>query len=1141
MGMSSSQARLLTLTARQHSIEYKAQRIQAEKLRLANDSDRIYNEYLDALDATKIQFKSINNDGSTTYIDATLNALENGAVSNYTGITSNETFLLYNGAENTVLVTPEFANAYGITGGKVQPVGDLDDYLTQHGCTKVEDTKTVTNTNYNDIQAVTPVQNQIVSTPSQTTVNDGDTYSISGNLSTPVDNSTAASTSYTVSGSAPTVNSVAGIPTQNTKTVITSGVDASSQTMSTSTTSNTETTKFEYLIPSNQKIRVIESTTYSLNKDDLNLTMQQLSDKYGWNFNFDDSNETIYGNKFNSLYASYNISNLANNYGLGSGKTTNKIQYTSTTTLSDLLTQLANSTNEITFDKNNGTITGSDKYFQFSSYDDKDGNSYTDDLAKYLNNSNKSYNYGPEQTFNSNTKMVDMIQSDKQSGNYGDFRINNMYGNTYKVDSKGNYILNSSGGKINNCTWSNSASTLNNEYTYKDYLNYIASDSEMKAAGFQWYEDSEGIHAVIGNGYKIEMLTYADSTKFNGQLTDEKTTTNTTSVELNRNAIAENIYLARSIVNGTKADDYNANHTSSVNAILNEMKSAYNNYSTDENKRQLTLFSEELSTALASGDKTQIQNALAKLGQTITSDKYAKTGAETKTESGSNNNKTITVNKTVNNVTYTFNDSNVSITPNTTEVSDGQTDNPGTLTVGSNSDMEKYLAYQLYQYNNGQSYENYLSNIQAQGYNAYQLAELVENFNTYKAQLAAGTNLTASLTKYDAANYNLVQSNSNNYNVTNNSTAATHEVTVANTDDILDRLAYDIYTQQGRTGNPNTIKTQLSGALNNTQLASLSSYYGTNTWNTIVSNLANNMNANSVSNYTTKYNGYNITYRTSNDVTINTNSNSHQETIKGKLNVPTIEGIASNLVIAFRKAGKTIDEAELKQKLEAKYGSDNNSNNLTLANINEVICNYLNNGNNAGVENIYNNIYNNSTLTINSTYTADKYDASRANLGLANVTYGTTTSTVKTGTWHWQDDDNYKKWYSQYQKLKAMEEYQFEIVDANLCNKNEFVNNYITQAGASLLTFNVNEDGSFEMIGASVATKTSLRETANEINLKKAEAKYEADMDAINKKDTKYDTQLAVCETERNAIKEEVDSLKNVIKDNVDRTFKLFS
>ena len=1135
MGMSSSQARLLTLTARQHSIEYKAQRIQAEKLRLANDSDRIYNEYLDALDATKIQFKSINNDGSTTYIDATLNALENGAVSNYTGITSNETFLLYNGAENTVLVTPEFANEYGITGGKVQPVGDLDDYLTQHGCTKVEDTKTVTNTNYNDIQAVTPVQNQIVSTPSQKTVNDGDTYSISGNLSTPVDNSTAASTSYTVSGSAPTVNSVAGIPTQNTKTVITSGVDASSQTMSTSTTSNTETTKFEYLIPSNQTFNQKTGSKYTFKTEDLNLTMQQLSDKYGWNWNFNDTTskngktlntltttgESLENAKLNGLYgATYPSAGINNSF-----------TYNANTTLTDLLNNIANINSNINYD-GNGNLTANGLNLKFTSWDDEGNSIDTYQLENYFNSCTKSYLTNSNSTkITSSTKMIDLVTSDCGSGNnnYGDFRIFDPSGNriecTYKYYPNHNH--------------SGSYSTPPEDFTYADYLNYLAEDPELKAANFKWWEDADGIHTTIENGYTIASLTYL--TKTNSQLTDEKTTTNETSVTLNRNAIAENIYLARSIVNGTKADDYNANHTSSVNAILNEMKSAYNNYSTDENKRQLTLFSEELSTALASGDKTQIQNALAKLGQTITSDKYAKNGAETKTESGSSNNKTITVNKTVNNVTYTFNDSNVSITPNTTEVPDGQTDNPGTLTVGSNSDMEKYLAYQLYQYNNGQSYENYLSNIQAQGYNAYQLAELVENFNTYKAQLAAGTNLTASLTKYDAANYNLVQSNSNNYNVTNNSTAATHEVTVANTDDILDRLAYDIYTQQGRTGNPNTIKTQLSGALNNTQLASLSSYYGTNTWNTIVSNLANNMNANSVSNYTTKYNGYNITYRTSNDVTINTNSNSHQETIKGKLNVPTIEGIASNLVVAFRKAGKTIDEAELKQKLEAKYGSDNNSNNLTLANINEVICNYLNNGNNAGVENIYNNIYNNSTLTINSTYTTDKYDASRANLGLANVTYGTTTSTFKTGTWHWQNDDNYKKWYSQYQKLKAMEEYQFEIVDANLCNKNEFVNNYITQAGASLLTFNVNEDGSFEMIGASVATKTSLRETANEINLKKAEAKYEADMDAINKKDTKYDTQLAVCETERNAIKEEVDSLKNVIKDNVDRTFKLFS
>ncbi len=53
MGMSSSQARLLSLTARQHNIELKTQRLQADKLRMANESDNAYKAYLNAMDATK--------------------------------------------------------------------------------------------------------------------------------------------------------------------------------------------------------------------------------------------------------------------------------------------------------------------------------------------------------------------------------------------------------------------------------------------------------------------------------------------------------------------------------------------------------------------------------------------------------------------------------------------------------------------------------------------------------------------------------------------------------------------------------------------------------------------------------------------------------------------------------------------------------------------------------------------------------------------------------------------------------------------------------------------------------------------------------------------------------------------------------
>ncbi len=75
MGMSSSQARLLSLTSRMHDIEYKAQNLEAQKLQMANESDAVYKEYENALNATKVQIKQLNSDGSIYYKDATYNLL----------------------------------------------------------------------------------------------------------------------------------------------------------------------------------------------------------------------------------------------------------------------------------------------------------------------------------------------------------------------------------------------------------------------------------------------------------------------------------------------------------------------------------------------------------------------------------------------------------------------------------------------------------------------------------------------------------------------------------------------------------------------------------------------------------------------------------------------------------------------------------------------------------------------------------------------------------------------------------------------------------------------------------------------------------------------------------------------------------
>src|SRR5574344_970319 len=93
---------------------------------------------------------------------------------------------------------------------------------------------------------------------------------------------------------------------------------------------------------------------------------------------------------------------------------------------------------------------------------------------------------------------------------------------------------------------------------------------------------------------------------------------------------------------------------------------------------------------------------------------------------------------------------------------------------------------------------------------------------------------------------------------------------------------------------------------------------------------------------------------------------------------------------------------------------------------------------------------------------------------------------------------------------------------------------------AGLIIF-VKKDSSGTDVETNVATDTNLQQVSDESDLKKAEAKYEADMRKIDAKDKKFDTDLTAMETERNAIKTEMETLKTVAKDSVDRTFKLFS
>ena len=71
MGMSASQARLLSITKRLTNNEYRAQTITNSKLRLAEKSQEATAEYMDALSSQKLMFGVYDDDGDYTGTDLT--------------------------------------------------------------------------------------------------------------------------------------------------------------------------------------------------------------------------------------------------------------------------------------------------------------------------------------------------------------------------------------------------------------------------------------------------------------------------------------------------------------------------------------------------------------------------------------------------------------------------------------------------------------------------------------------------------------------------------------------------------------------------------------------------------------------------------------------------------------------------------------------------------------------------------------------------------------------------------------------------------------------------------------------------------------------------------------------------------------
>ena len=124
MGLSASQARLLSITARLSDNELRSQTITTAKMSLASKTSEASSAYLDALNQTELMFSTYDADGNKTLQKLTGTSLtEYGSLKNQYGIIN---------TDGQIMVSETDANNYLNS-------ATMGEFLEKYGVAKVED------------------------------------------------------------------------------------------------------------------------------------------------------------------------------------------------------------------------------------------------------------------------------------------------------------------------------------------------------------------------------------------------------------------------------------------------------------------------------------------------------------------------------------------------------------------------------------------------------------------------------------------------------------------------------------------------------------------------------------------------------------------------------------------------------------------------------------------------------------------------------------------------------------------------------------------------------------------------------------------------------------------------------------------
>ena len=985
MGLSSSQARLLHLTARMHQIEHKAQKVQADKLRLANESDRVYNEYLEALDATKIQYKAINNDGSTTFRDANMNIMQNGIVDTYTGEKSN-TILFLQDVEGKVMVTPTVATKYGLVDSQYEN-RDMDTFIHEttgknkssepvYGTRMVDDPTKVT--------GFTPITNSELKSPEN---------NVNHNYS-------------------PVANEEGGIDYEALKDYAEFKPDHTA-----STAGATE-------INSTTDPSTIATGTYTISTAEGLQKLAQVSDLSGVNIvltgNIDMSSISGWSgiSNFKGTFDGngYIISNLTGSQGLfastdgatiknvglenvnieGSGYIGGLIGYANTTQIKNCYTTgniKNNSTSSVSLSSSYSVGTGG-----------LIGYSY---VAK-----GKTVLY--EQVYSSaNVKGYDGV-----GGLIGTSAMH--YGNTV-LDIKNAYAV----GKVegHNFVGGFAGVMYNDEDNPSDITDIVKCYAGGEVTG------NDKVGGFFG-GY-----CYWGDLGDKGCLIDEcQSTGKVHGTGSSTGAFAGHLYVKMS---SASLDPTNNSYID--NYIIKFRNCGYSN-NTGATKRYGAITDEDGTTTTISLTDTDGNNV----------------------------------------------DINI----------------PDRAKPDGESALTEF------------SMAGSIPSIEADGSGAY--------MSNILGVLTMGN-------KFDACNHT--------------------EKTPAE----IDAMKSKIRTFLNKFSNNDTDNTKL-WYLN----IAINEYLNSN--GSQHSDLADKLYADIMNGTTTNTNSYQSGPALTGSVKRGAGSEwtpeGTHDVVKGIVEIPSRNTIADEVYYAMKMEGYTIEQSDVRNWF-SRYNTSDDNDKITLANINDKI------ENSSALTSLYQAIAHGGNYTNTDKYSdTDEWEIRvKGSDQTVSYTYGQKPEQYQTGTnefWDTTDPD-----IANAMAMWTMAKRGVIVVKEEQAQSRQYLTNMIQGGFAVFTTFeptnvskltemteeqimNMSDSEYEQMLGienTSVAVNTHLREVADETDLKKAEAQYEADMNRINKKDTKYDTdtELAICENERNALKQEVDSLKTVIKDNVDRTFKLFS